>query len=91
MLTQKQQLWDEYFQHEQVRIRPLLTEALEQFVSSVTEQPLEQWSDWALSLCHQYVEEGKDIPIRFPLFRHVLFPVLLAGFRARVRNLVRST
>lgn len=90
MLTEEQQhLWNAYLGQEKAGPRPLLTESLERFVVCVEATPSDQWSDWALSVCQQIVHEGKGIPVRFPLFRRVLFPALLAGYHTQLPGCAR--
>lgn len=82
MLNQEQEkLWQEYLEHEQVRIHSVSLDALEKFVTGLEAKSLEVWSDWVYEICRRVVDEGEDIPVRFPLFRRILFPVLLIGYQ----------
>ena len=81
MLNQTQEeLWREYLEHEEVRIHSVSLESLDKFIVALENDPIELWSEWVYDLCRQTVDEGSDIPVRFPLFRRILFPALLMGY-----------
>jgi hypothetical protein len=80
---QQQQLWESYQRVESRGCREEKVSALEAFVAAVRSTPRQQWRDWALALAERVADKRADIPIRMPLFRHVLFPALLEGFLAR--------
>lgn len=90
MLTEEQsKRWEEYLQQEKIKLRIRLKQALENFILSVEKTPMDSISEWVLSLCRRVVDEKEDIPIRFPLFQRVLFPVLLAGYRSKLPGCAR--
>jgi hypothetical protein len=74
---EQQQLWEAYQRVESRGCREEKVSALEAFVNALQSAPMEQWRDWAMALAEQVVDKRAGIPIRMPLFRHVLFPALL--------------
>ncbi len=61
-------------------IRVLRHAALEGFITSLEETPIERWADWALFLCQRVIDDGDPIPIPLHLYQRILFPVLYAGY-----------
>lgn len=76
-----ERLWSDYVAAEKVRLRGEYLAALERFVPALLELPVEVWHPWALELARRIVDEKDDPPVRFPLFRAVLFPPLLDGVK----------
>ena len=74
-----EQLWQAYLAAEQVRVRGEVMPALDRFISALLQHPAAEWHSWALAIARQMADEGKDIPVRFPLFRQVLLPALIVG------------
>ena len=68
-----------YRDHEVQKVRSETLPALERFVESVLHVDTRDWHTWALDLSRRIVDEDEDIVVRFPLFRSVLFPALLAA------------
>lgn len=74
-----QKLWEDYLAAEKDRIRDVTMTALDQFIEALLRLDPEVWHAWARNLAAQVSDEGLDIPVRFPLFRRVLVPVLADG------------
>lgn len=87
--TEIEQLWANYLATERVRIRHESSLALDRFINSLTQLPAELWHPWARQLAQRVVDESDNTPIRFPLFRSVLFPALFAGFVNRAAGSAR--
>lgn len=82
MLTSGQRaLWEAYLAAERRGSRAEKLAALEQFVAELRNSPRKQWAAWAQSLVARIVDGGEEIPVRLPLFEHVLFPALMEGRR----------
>lgn len=74
--AQIEECWDAYLAQEREGVRSVAVEMLHDFVGMLTTLPQAEWQSWAMGLADAHAG-GKDIPVRMPLFRAVLFPVLL--------------
>lgn len=72
-------LWAEYLQAERDRLRGLSLECLERFVDELLAENCAVRREWALDVAASVSDHSADIPVRFPLFRQVLLPVLVDG------------
>jgi hypothetical protein len=82
MLTpQAEGLWLQYLDAEQVRVGQTMMPILNRFIDVLLEENAVESHRWALRLASQVADEGKDFPIRLPLFRRVLLPSLVQGIR----------
>ena len=82
MLTAEQTtLWNEYVAAEGDRIRFVFLPALDRFLTSVTDTPVEIWKDWAYGIAQKHLDQEDPFPIRFRLFTEAIFPALLQGLR----------
>ncbi|WP_442482391.1 hypothetical protein [Aeoliella sp. SH292] len=81
--------WDAYVIAENNRVRAEMKTRLRDFVSSLLELPVDAQHDWALSFAKSVVDDGCRTPVRFPLFREVLFPALKAGIQDRQQGCAR--
>ncbi|MHA3775704.1 hypothetical protein ACXR0O_29670 [Verrucomicrobiota bacterium sgz303538] len=84
-----ERLWEEYLAAERVCVRQESMGALERFIEALLQLSSEVWHPWARGLAQRVVDEGDEIPVRFPLFRSVLFPALLAGVEKRLPGAAR--
>jgi hypothetical protein len=82
-------LWEKYLAAERVRIRQEMLKTLDDFIQAFVRIPTADWHPWALEIARRVVDEGEDIPVRWPLFRAVLFPALFAGLAASVPGSAR--
>ncbi len=87
--AETERLWADYLATEQVRIRQHSTEALESFINALLLLPAEVWQPWAQQFAQRVVDKQEDTPIRFPLFRAVIFPALLTGMENAVPGSAR--
>ncbi len=84
-----EQLWEDYVAAERVRVRHEALRALERFIEALLRLPAADWHPWARQLSHRLIDAREDIPVRFPFFREVLFPALLAGLEDSVSGSAR--
>lgn len=73
-------LWQAYLASEKVRVRTQSTAALRAFIDDFKNESTTIREQWACAIAESVVDKGKDIPVRMPLFREIMFPVLLSGF-----------
>jgi len=76
------QLWQEYLEAERTQRRQTIMLILDRFIDRLLIQQPEAWHAWAFEIARQTADEGQGTPVRFPLFRRVLLPVLVQGVRA---------
>jgi hypothetical protein len=76
-------LWRKYLAAERARVggTSAMDELVTRFVGQVLTRSAPAWHAWALNLAREVVDEGRDVPIRLPLFRQVLLPALAEGIR----------
>ena len=90
MLTPIQQkLWEAYELAEGRASRAEKLIALEAFCDSLATLPEPEWFPWARSIAEQVVDGKLDFVIRRPMFERVVFPALLAGYRAALPGCAR--
>lgn len=82
-------LWRAYLASETVRIHAQSIAALEAFIQELGTAPVEVRDRWAITLASRTVDHNDPTPVRMPLFRKVLFPVLLRGYQARLPGSAR--
>ena len=87
--AETERLWEDYLAAERVRIRQESLVALECFIRALLQSDSETWQLWARQIAHRIVDDGEDTPVRFPLFRSVLFPALHAGLESSVPGSAR--
>jgi hypothetical protein len=75
--------WEAYVIAEHDRVRDEMKARLRNFVSALMELPVDIQHAWARNFAKSVVDDGNSTPIRFPLFREVLFPALKAGVQER--------
>ncbi len=76
-------LWNDYLAAERDRIRDVMMPALDRFIDKLLEQPASEWRAWAKTVAASVSDDDASaIPVRFPLFRRVLLPVLVDGVLA---------
>lgn len=76
-----EKLWADYLQAERERVRTVMLPALERFIDRLLQCPPAVRHEWAKGVAAFVSDHGGDTPIRFPLFRRVLLPVLVEGVR----------
>ncbi len=76
-------LWQRYLDSERAGVRTPRNEALLRFVESASALPETDRAAFVRDLVHRIVDEGESIPLRMPLFRDIVFPVLHRGLRER--------
>jgi hypothetical protein len=76
-----QALWDEYLSHEHQHVRPEMLESLGRFIEEFQRLPIAERFSWARSIAEGILDRKAQIPVRMPLFRQVIFPALLSGYR----------
>lgn len=81
--SEVESLWQSYLQAEKDRVRGEIEPTLERFIAALLELPVQEWQEWACKIAHLIADEGRDIPVRLPLFRSVILPSLLAGVQVR--------
>ena len=90
MLSPKlQALWDEYLRQERQSVRSPILPTLENFIDALARTSVEYRTSWALKIAEAVVDQKKGIPVRLPLFRKVLFPALLSGYREQIPGCAR--
>ncbi len=90
MLTsQQEQVWNDYQAMESRGTRDAKIQALESFVTLVTQSPINEWESWARAIAERVVDGNEDIPLRVPLFRAVVFPALLNGHHNQLPGCAR--
>jgi hypothetical protein len=73
-------LWSDYLAAERDRIRDVMMPALDRFIDKLLEQPAPEWREWARGTAASVSDDNASaVPVRFPLFRRVLLPVLVDG------------
>jgi hypothetical protein len=70
------EVWLRYLDAERDHIRTRYLPLLDEFIDGLLAEGSGAAHDWALALVQSIVDDGIDIPVRFPLFRRVLFPAL---------------
>jgi len=68
--------WEAYLAEEMAGVRSEALCQLDGFIASLLAQNESDWQDWAVGLSEELVDHRRDIPVRMPLFRLVLFPAL---------------
>lgn len=83
--------WEAYLAEEKTGVRSEALRQLDAFIVSLRAQSESDWQSWAVGLSEEIVDLERDIPVRMPLFRSVLFPALhhrvVAGSGAAARIL----
>lgn len=73
-------MWNRYLELEKEGLRSAYIDQLAKFIDSITEKLSEEDRHrWARGIAKQVVDQGVDIPVRFPLFRELIFPALRVG------------
>ena len=81
LIPELERLWAAYLDAEVDRIRAVTMPAIDRFIDALLARPREEWTRWAKDVAAAVADRGEGVPIRFPLFRRVLLPVLAAGVR----------
>lgn len=76
-----QLLWNGYIAQERQHVRSAVQTSLEHFIAAIAELPSADREAWVREIAKQVVDDKADIPVRMPLFRQVIFPVLCAGYQ----------
>lgn len=89
MSTPQSDLWNAYLEAENRGLRLERNDALERFLDSFTNLPLEAQHSWSLSLASKIVDDGESTPVRMPLFRRAILPALENGIATRTPGAAR--
>ena len=81
--------WDSYCLAEDDRIRWVLLDELDQFISLLIKTDSKEYEEWGYELSAKVVDQEIEFPIRMPLFEKVLFPMLLSGCNNQVAGCAR--
>jgi hypothetical protein len=81
MDSETERLWSDYVASEQVRIRPQSNAALDRFIERLLSLDPERWMEWGAAFAKRAEGAKAEVPLRFPLFRRVVFPALLEHIR----------
>jgi len=73
--------WEQYLDAEASGLRGRALEALGRFIETFRSLPTDARRTWALGLAQAVADEEATVPIRTPLFRDVLRPILEDGVR----------
>lgn len=87
--AEQQELWSRYLEAEAKFPRYEKLEVLDLFLDSLERLPNHQWEPWARWLAAEVVDNNLNLVIRMPLFRRVVFPALLSGYRERMSGCAR--
>jgi len=68
--------WEAYLAEEKAGVRSEALRQLDVFIGSLRAQKESEWQSWAVGLSGEIVDLQRDIPVRMPLFRSVIFPAL---------------
>jgi hypothetical protein len=74
--------WDAYLAEEKSGVRSVALAQLDTFIASLLGQSEADWQNWAFNLSETIVDHQRDIPVRMPLFRSVIFPALHSRLNA---------
>jgi len=74
-----QSLWDEYLAQEREHVRSTYLATLDRVIVAFSQLPESDRESWAKDIARQVIDEKAEIPVRMPLFRQVVFPVLITG------------
>jgi hypothetical protein len=77
--TEASALWDAYLSAEKQRVRTVALERLDAFVEKVLTEDASTRREWVYQLVAKIADKGADVPVRMPLFRRVILPVLAEG------------
>jgi hypothetical protein len=77
------QLWEEYCEAERDRIRSVSVELLHGVIEEVKALSDVERKSWVFGRCRESIDMEPRYPVRFPLFREVLFPELIKGVRSK--------
>ena len=89
MSAPQSDLSNAYLEADNHGLRSERNDALERFLDSFTDLPLEAQHSWSLSLASKIVDNGESTPVRMPLFRRAIFSALENGYatqRAQIRR-----
>ena len=78
-----------YQQAETDRIRSVLLQELDVFISMLLESETSEYRDWVYELSKQVIDEENGFPIRMPLFENILFPIPHKGYKSQAPNTAR--
>ncbi|ERN42920.1 hypothetical protein KR51_00002180 [Rubidibacter lacunae KORDI 51-2] len=76
MSTLEPDLLKGYLEAEKRGLRYERNDALERFLDSFTNLPLESQHGWSLCLASKIVDNVESTPVRIPLFRRAILPAL---------------
>jgi hypothetical protein len=68
--------WNAYLAAERSGVRSLALAQLDAFIESLRRQSDMDWQNWAAELSEAILDGHREIPVRMPLFRSVIFPAL---------------
>ncbi|GGO41407.1 hypothetical protein [Deinococcus humi] len=72
-------MWQRYREEEQRGVRTEALRLLDRFLHAFPTQALSFQRAWVRQTMASIVDEGDNVPVRFPLFRRVLLPILVEG------------
>jgi hypothetical protein len=89
MPTPQSDLWNAYLEAENRGLRSERNDALDRFLDSFTDLPLEAQHSWSISLASKIVDNGEYTPVRMPLFRRAILPALENAIATRTSGAAR--
>jgi hypothetical protein len=84
------ELWQHYQNTEKDRIGYVSTPALEAFIVELLQEKEIIWHQWAIKTAFELSEGYSNLPIRLPLFRHIIAPALISGISRGVATCART-
>ena len=72
-------MWQRYLEEEKHGVRPEALRLLALFLDALSTQAPSLQRAWVMQLMAIIVDEDNDLPVRFPLFRRLLLPILVEG------------
>jgi hypothetical protein len=89
MPKKQEQLWSNYLSLESKGLRRDALLALDHFISHISQAATADWEAWVYEVAERVVDHDETLPIRHPLFRYVIFPVLHDGHQKGLPNCSR--
>lgn len=73
--------WESYVDAERIGVRDSIRAKLDDFVAALQAEGSDFVDQWALDVAERVADFEEPIPIRFPLVRRIIAPVLVRGVR----------
>lgn len=74
-------LWDTFVALEAKGMKKAWQRALQTFIEAMLDKPDEFVRLFVSGVCEAVVDQGHAVPVKYPLFKDVMFPVLLEGLK----------